>query len=87
MSDLMKMEFEITAFGLEGHEGYSEAYRQNEIVRTKLVSRDTTLGEVEEVIKELMAEIRQEFIQPPEYVNAKVVLRVKSENGELKYLG
>ncbi|MDN4601962.1 hypothetical protein P5G61_12055 [Paenibacillus sp. F6_3S_P_1C] len=64
----------------------SQTYRKHEIARTRILPRETTLAQLEEMVKEMMAEIKEDF-QQPEQLLAKVTLRAKETDGDLKYLG
>ncbi|RAW18389.1 MULTISPECIES: hypothetical protein [Paenibacillus] len=86
MSEGIKVELEISAFGQETVPLYDDSFRKHEIARTRILPKETTLAQLEEMVKELMAEIKEDFHQP-EQLLAKVTLRAKETDGVLKYLG
>lgn len=57
-----------------------------EIARTKNLSKELTLGNLEEIIKELFSEIQLAYDQP-EQLTAKIVIRAKKEKNKIMYLG
>jgi len=86
MSEGIKVELEISAFGQETVPSYDDSFRKHEIARTRILPKETTLAQLEEMVKELMAEVKEDF-QQPEQILAKVTLRAKETDGVLKYLG
>jgi uncharacterized membrane protein len=80
------MEFEINAVGEETINGYDSSYKNYEIARTKNLSKEITLGNLEEIIKELFSEIQLAYDQP-EQLTAKIVIRAKKEKNKIMYLG
>lgn len=71
----MKIEIEISAFGgIEVH-GTEDAYKAIELMRVHKLSKDTTLGEVENGYNN------------PEQCVGKITIRAKKENGEIVFLG
>ncbi|MFE6075846.1 hypothetical protein ACFVQB_15345 [Paenibacillus sp. NPDC057886] len=86
MSEGIKVELEISAFGQEAVPSYDDSFRKHEIMRTRILPRETTLAQLEELVKEMMVEIKEDF-QQPEQLLAKVTLRAKETDGVLKYLG
>ncbi|MGG3887526.1 hypothetical protein [Metabacillus fastidiosus] len=86
MVEQMKVEFEISAFGEEILNDYESSFKKNEIGRIKNFSKETTLANIEEILKGLFAEMRSTYDQPP-HMAGKVTVRVKMENGQIKFLG
>ncbi|MFC9709761.1 hypothetical protein JNUCC31_01915 [Paenibacillus sp. JNUCC31] len=86
MSEGIKVELEVSAFGQESVREYDDSFRKHEIVRTRILPKETTLEQLEVLVKEMMAEIKEDF-QQPEQLIAKVTLRAKETDGVLKYLG
>lgn len=60
----MKVEFEKNADGEETINGFDSSYKIYEIARTKSLSKTLTLGNLEEIIDELFAEIQLAYNQP-----------------------
>ncbi|MEN1985910.1 hypothetical protein [Paenibacillus hubeiensis] len=86
MSEYMKVEFEIRALGAESVPGYESCYRQHEIARMLRLPEDTTLRQIEEIAKKLIAEVKEQYSQP-EQLLVKVTIRGREMDGELKVLG
>ncbi|MGG3806409.1 hypothetical protein [Metabacillus fastidiosus] len=86
MSEQIKVEFEINAVGEENLNNYESSFKKHEIVRVKNLSKETTLEDLEETIKALFVEIQLTYAEPP-HLTAKVTIRAKADNEEVKYLG
>ncbi|MED4402041.1 hypothetical protein [Metabacillus fastidiosus] len=86
MSEQIKVEFEINAVGEEDLNNYESSFKKHEIVRVKNLSKETTLEDLEETIKALFVEIQSTYVEPP-HLTAKVTIRAKVDNKEVKYLG
>ncbi|GAS82488.1 hypothetical protein [Paenibacillus amylolyticus] len=86
MSEGIKVELEISALGQETVQAYNDSFRRHEIVRTRILPKETTLEQIEELVKDMMTEVKKDFEQP-EQLLAKVTLRAKESNGVLEYLG
>ncbi|MDQ0202216.1 hypothetical protein [Neobacillus ginsengisoli] len=86
MEGQIKVDFEINAVGEETINGYESSFKKFEIARTKSLSKELTLGDFEEIINELFAEIQSSYDQP-EHLTAKIVIRVKKEKNKIIYLG
>ncbi|MGF6949060.1 hypothetical protein QF028_001565 [Neobacillus sp. B4I6] len=86
MEGQIKVEFEINAVGEETINGYDSSYKNYEIARTKVLPKTVTLGNLEEIINELFAEIQSTYDQP-EHLTAKIVIRAKKEKKKIMYLG
>lgn len=82
----MKVEFEVKAFGKEELNNAIDAFRSTELARTHQLSKETTLGELEQLISELFGEVEQN-IASPEQCLGKITIRIKKENDTLKYIG
>lgn len=83
----VKVEFEVKAFGEEISEGYEDAIKSCEIFRTKTLSKDTTLEQLETIVSELFDEVKSSYDHKPPQLGAKVVIRAKEENDRVLYLG
>ncbi|PET60304.1 hypothetical protein CN514_14250 [Bacillus sp. AFS001701] len=85
MKGQIKVEFEINAVGEETIDGYDDSYKNYQIARSKYLSKELTLGNVEEIINELFTEIQSAYEQP-EQLTAKIIIRAKNENDKVMYL-
>jgi len=82
----VKVEFEVKAFGREEAKNAIDAFRSTEVARTYQLPEETTLAELEQLINELYIEVEQE-IADPEQCLGKITIRLKKEDGSIKYLG
>jgi|GEM_PF-2811397 len=53
----MKVDFEVKAFGKEEANNAIDAFRSTELARTHQLSKETTLGELEQLISALFSDI------------------------------
>jgi len=82
----LKIEIEVRAFGgIEVH-GTEDAYKGIELMRVHKLSKDTTLGEVENLLSTLFQEVENGYNNPEQCVG-KITIRAKKENGEIVFLG
>lgn len=86
MAAEIKVEFEVKAFGGETIEGYEDSFKGFEIARTKSLSKDTTLGEIEVIVKELFDEIQGSYGKKPDALSAKIVIRANKKDTHITYL-
>ncbi|MFS0783115.1 hypothetical protein [Bacillus sp. 1P06AnD] len=86
MTDEMRIEFELKAFGEDKIEGYEDSFKGLEMARTKSFSKEASLADVELVVKELFKEIQSSYGKKPEQLSAKIVIRLKEEENSILYL-
>ncbi|KPN95979.1 hypothetical protein [Lysinibacillus sp. ZYM-1] len=82
----MKIEIEVRAFGEVEVHGTEDAYKGIELMRVHKLSKDTTLGEVENLLSTLFQEVENGYKNPKQCVG-KITIRAKKENGEIVFLG
>ena len=82
----MKVELEVSAFGEVEVPGTENAFQGLELTRVHNLSKDTTLGEVEELLSSLFDEVTKNY-KNPEQCAGKITVRAKRENGDMIYLG
>ncbi|HIW33856.1 MAG TPA: hypothetical protein IAA29_13830 [Candidatus Paenibacillus intestinavium] len=82
----MKVEFEAKAFGTIEEVGCTDSYKSSELAQTKLISKDTTLGELEAMLVHLLSDVESGY-SDPEQLLGKITIRVRKKDGELIYLG
>ena len=87
MSNDIKVEFEITAFGEEEIDNYNNSFKGYEVARNKVLSKEITLGELENYISSIFREVKDDYGQQPEQLTAKITIRAKENEGEITYLG
>lgn len=83
----IKVEFEVKAFGEETISDYEGSYKGIEIARTKNLSKETTLENIEMIVHQLFEEIQTSYGKQPEQLVAKVVIRAKKQDAQITYLG
>ena len=83
----IKVEFEIKAFGEETITDYEDSWKGFEIARTKTLSKETTLENIETIINQLFDEIQLSYGKQPEQLVAKVLIRAKKQEAQITYLG
>lgn len=81
----MKVEFDVKAFGQEEVEGTVDGFRSAELIRVHELSKETTLAQLELLLEDIIAEVEQGYASP-DNCHAKITIRVKKENGELKFI-
>ncbi|WP_085505786.1 hypothetical protein [Thalassobacillus devorans] len=82
----MKIEIEVQAFGEVEVQGTADAHKGVELMEVHNLSKDTTLGEVENLLSRLFQEVENGY-KNPEQNAGKITIRCKKENGEIVYLG
>lgn len=82
----IKVEFEVKGFGAVEEAGYTDSYKSYELVKTKLISKDTTLGELEAMLMNFMQELEMNYADP-EQLLGKITIRAKKADGHIAYLG
>lgn len=82
----LKIEIEVKAFGEVEVQGTEDAFKGVEIMQVHNLSKDTTLGEVENILYTLFQEVENGYKNPEQCVG-KITIRGKKENGEIVYLG
>ncbi|MCK0473238.1 hypothetical protein [Halalkalibacter sp. APA_J-10(15)] len=82
----MKVEIEVKAFGEIEAQGVENAFKGVERMGVHKLSKDTTLGELEELINTQFEEVEKDY-KNPEQVAGKIIIRAKRENGKTVYLG
>lgn len=83
----IKVEFEVNAFGEETISDYEGSYKRFEIARTKYLPKETTLENIEIIVKHLFEEIQSSYGKQPEQLVAKVIIRAKKQDAQITYLG
>ncbi|WP_042350917.1 hypothetical protein [Bacillus massiliigorillae] len=83
----IKVEFEINGYGEETIQGYEGSYKGLEVQRSMDLPKDTTLGEIEEIVNELFEEVRLGYGKQPEQLTAKVAIRALKEDTQITYIG
>ncbi|WP_431803687.1 hypothetical protein [Halobacillus andaensis] len=83
----VKVEFEVKGFGEEKCDGYDDAIKSFEMLRTKTLPKSTTLEQLETIVNELFNEIKKSYDHPPCQLGAKVIIRAKEKNDQVIYLG
>lgn len=83
----IKVEFEVKAFGEETISDYEGSYKGFEIARTKKLPKETTLENIEMIVKQLFEEIQSSYGGQPEQLVAKVIIRAKKQDAQITYLG
>ena len=83
----IKVEFEVKGFGEDTIKGYEGSYKGVEVVRTKSLSKDTTLEEIETIVHQLFEEIQLSYEKQPEQLVAKVIIRAKKKDTQITYIG
>ena len=86
MSNDIKVEFEIKAFGEEEIDNYNNSFKGYEVARNKVLSKEITLGELENYISSIFREVKDDYGQQPEQLTAKITIRAKENEGEITYL-
>ncbi|MGC5773109.1 hypothetical protein [Paenibacillus pabuli] len=86
MSEGIKVELEISAFGQESIPSCADSFRQHQIVRTRILPKETTLAQIEVFVQDMIVEIKEDY-RHPEQLQVKVTLRAKETDGVLRYLG
>ena len=87
MSNDIKVEFEIKAFGEEEIDNYNNSFKGYEVARNKVLSKEIPLGELENYISSIFREVKDDYGQQPEQLTAKITIRAKENEGEITYLG
>ena len=87
MSNDIKVEFEIKAFGEEEIDNYNNSFKGYEVARYKVLSKEITWGELENYICSIFREVKDDYGQQPEQLTAKITIRAKENEGEITYLG
>lgn len=82
----LKVEIEVRALGKVEAQGAEDGYKGVELMRVHELSKDTTLGEVENLLSTLYEEVENGY-KNPEQSLGKITIRAKRENGEILYLG
>ncbi|CAI8710513.1 hypothetical protein CN568_23065 [Bacillus pseudomycoides] len=82
----MKVEFEVKGFGEEKVLNVDDAFKSIEIARVNGLSKDTTLGELESILKAMFDEVEKNYENPPQFTG-RITIRAKKENAEIKYYG
>ncbi|KEK10911.1 hypothetical protein EP18_14790 [Lysinibacillus sphaericus] len=82
----IKVTLEVKAFGEEKFEDIDNAYKGIEISRTKVLSKDMTLGELETHLKNMFKEVELIYNNPEQLVG-KITILAKKEFDEIKYIG
>ncbi|EKE30742.1 hypothetical protein MJ3_12270 [Salimicrobium jeotgali] len=83
----IKVEFEIKAYGEEKTDDYNDSFKGYEVARNKVLSKEITLGELENYVSTIFEEVKGDYGQPPEQLTAKITIRAKEKEGEITYLG
>ncbi|MDT0123381.1 hypothetical protein Q9R46_12060 [Paenibacillus sp. RRE4] len=86
MSEVIKVEFEISAWGHETTQNHGDFFQKHEILRIRTLPKDTTLEQVEQMAKDMIAEIKSVYPEP-EQMGVKVTMRAKETGGLFTYLG
>ncbi|MBR2565652.1 MAG: hypothetical protein IKE29_13655 [Paenibacillus sp.] len=86
MSEGVKVEFEISAWGQETTSGEGNCFQKHEMMKIRTLPKNTTLEQLEVLVKGMIREIKTTYPQP-EQLAVKVTLRAKEIEGELTYLG
>ena len=81
----IKVEFEVTGFGKEKLVNIDNAYKNIEIARVNGLSKETTLGELESILKPMFDEVEAAYENPEQFFG-KITIRVKKENNEIEFL-
>ncbi|MDP4549646.1 hypothetical protein Q9251_01975 [Alkalihalobacillus macyae] len=87
MSEGVKVEFEVKAFGQDHVADSEDSFKGYEIGRVKSFPKDTTLGELEEYIKRYYKEVKEQYGTQPEQLVAKVTIRATEKEDQVLYLG
>ncbi|WP_394173279.1 hypothetical protein [Guptibacillus hwajinpoensis] len=87
MTEKIKVEFEVKAFGQDHVADSEDSFKGLEIGRVKVLSKDTTLGELEEYIKRYYEEVKEHYGTQPEQLTAKVTIRATEKEDQMLYLG
>lgn len=82
----IKVEFEVKGFGEENLVNIDNAYKSIEIARVNSLSKETTLGELESILKAMFAEVEGAYENPEQFLG-KITIRAKKENSEITFLG
>ena len=83
----IKVGFEVKAFGEETITEYEDSFKGFEIARTKSLSKETTLENIEMIVNQLFEEIQLSYGKQPEQLVAKVLIRANKKENQITYLG
>lgn len=86
MPESIKVEFELSAWGQENTQDGGDSFQKHELLKIRNVSRDTTLEQLEAMVKEMITEIKTVYPKP-EQLGVKVTLRAKETDGVFTYPG
>lgn len=82
----LKLEVEVKAFGKVDVPGTEDAFQSSELARAIDLPKETTLGELEQILRGLFTEVENGY-RNPEQLLGKITIRAKKSNGEIHYLG
>lgn len=86
MSERIKVEFEISAWGQKTTQDQGDFFQKHEILKIHTLPKDTTLEHLERMAKDIIAEMKSVYPEP-EQLGIKVTMRGKETGGLFTYLG
>ncbi|PER08743.1 hypothetical protein [Bacillus cereus] len=81
----VNVEFEIKGFGKETLVHIDNTYKSVEIACVNKLPKETTLGELESILKSLFNKVEEDYTNSESFFG-KITIRVRKENNEIESL-